>query len=142
MRVVFDTNVVVSGFLWSGAPHQALRIATERRVDAITSEALVDELRDVLKRDKFHKFREHLQKTPEQLVADYLRYTNVIEPAVIPKDAVRDVKDVKVLAAAVGGQATYIVSGDEDLLSLKSYAGILTLNVRDFIQRATPNDAT
>lgn len=136
-RVVFDTNLVVSGLLWSGAPRQALRIAAERRVEAVTSEALVDELRDVLKRDKFHKFLQRLHQTPEALVAEYLRYTGVIEPAPVAPDAVRDLDDVKVLEAALGGQAAEIVSGDDDLLSLRAYAGIEIITVKEFIERVT-----
>ena len=44
MRVVFDTNVVVSGLLWSGASRRALRFAADKQIAAIASEALVDEL--------------------------------------------------------------------------------------------------
>lgn len=135
MRVVFDTNLIISGLIWSGAPRRALQIAMNQRVEAITSEALVDELRDVLKRDKFHKYLERLQRTPEELVTDYLRYTRVIEPALVPEDSIRDIADVKVLAAAVGGQAVYIVSGDEDILILKNFTNITILNVQEFIQR-------
>lgn len=140
MRVVFDTNLVVSGLLWSGAPRQALRIAADKRVTAITSEALIDELRDVLKREKFHKYLERLQKTPEELVADYLQYTSVVEPAPVADDAVRDVDDVKVLEAAIGGKATHIASGDDDLLTLKTYAGIPIMAVRELIDSIQSGD--
>ena len=140
MRVVFDTNLVISGLLWSGAPRQALNIAAAKQVTAITSEALVDELRDVLKREKLRKYLERLQKTPEALVEEYLSYTSVIEPATVPEDAVRDIDDVMVLEAAVGGKATCIASGDDDLLSLNSYADIPILSVRTFIQRVMPDD--
>jgi len=140
MRVVFDTNLVVSGLLWSGAPRRALQIAATQHVTAITSEALVDELRDVLKREKFRQYLERLQKTPEALVQEYLSYTDVIAPVAVPKDTVRDIDDVMVLGAAVGGKATYIASGDDDLLSLNSYAGIPILSVRAFIQHVMPDD--
>lgn len=140
MRVVFDTNLVVSGLLWSGAPRRALRIAADKRVTAITSEALVDELRDVLKREKFHKYLERLQKTPEELVADYLQYTSVVEPAPVADDAVRDVDDVKVLEAAIGGKATHITTGDDDLLTLKTYAGIPIMTVGELIDSIQSGD--
>lgn len=135
MRIVFDTNLIISGSLWSGTPRQALHIAAEYRVESVTSEVLVDELRDVLQRGRFRKYLEQLQKTPEEIVTDFLRYTSVIEPAYVPEGSVRDIDDVKVLAAAVGGQAICIVSGDEDLLSLRSYEGISILSARAFIQR-------
>lgn len=140
IRVVFDTNLVVSGLLWSGAPRRALNIAAAKEVASITTEVLVDELRDVLKREKFHKYLERLQKTPEALVEEYLSYTNVIEPASVPEDAIRDTDDVMVLEAAIGGKATCIASGDDDLLSLKSYTGIPILSVQEFIQRVISDD--
>ena len=68
MRVVIDTNIIVSGLLWSGIPHAVLTLAQTRHVEAITSEALVDELRGVLLRDKFQKRMTARQQTPEQLV--------------------------------------------------------------------------
>ena len=68
MRVVFDTNLIISGLLWSGVPRQTLRIASDKRIIAITSEALVDELRDVLKREKFHKHLKRLQKHLKSLL--------------------------------------------------------------------------
>ncbi|MBW7879156.1 MAG: putative toxin-antitoxin system toxin component, PIN family, partial [Anaerolineae bacterium] len=71
VRIVFDTNVVVSGLLWSGAPRQALRFAAGKRIAAITSEALVDELRDVLNRQKLRRFLERIQKSADELVEDY-----------------------------------------------------------------------
>lgn len=140
MRVVFDTNLVISGLLWAGVPRHALRLAVNQRVTAITSEALVDELRDVLKREKFQKYLERLQKNPEALVADYLQYTTVIEPTPIPDDAIRDMDDVKVLEAAVGGKATHITSGDDDLLTLKTYAGIPIMTARELIDSIPSGD--
>jgi hypothetical protein len=140
MCVVFDTNVVVSGLLWSGAPRQALNIAAARQVSAMTSELLIDELRDVLKREKFRKTLERSQKTPEAWVENYLSYTTIIEPASVPEESVRDIDDLRVLEAAIGGKAVCIVSGDDDLLSLGSYAGIPILPVRAFIQRMMPDD--
>lgn len=140
IRVVFDTNVVISGLLWSGISRQALNIAAAKHVTAITSEVLVDELRDVLKREKFRKYLERLQKTPEALVKEYLNYTTIIEATSVPEHTVRDLKDIIVLEAAVGGRATCIASGDDDLLSLNNYAGILVLSVRAFISHVMTDD--
>lgn len=53
----------------------------------------------------------------------------IVVPAAIPSDAVRDKDDVHVLACAVGGQADYIVSGDEDLLTVGAYQGIPIVTV-------------
>jgi putative PIN family toxin of toxin-antitoxin system len=138
--VVFDTNLIVSGLLWSGSPRQVLRLAADNRVQALTSEALIDELRDVLRRDKFDRYFLRLQKTPDALVNAYLSYAQVIEPQPVPEDAIRDKKDIKVLEAALGGQASYIVSGDNDLLTLKHYARVEILSVQSFLQYVMKDD--
>lgn len=51
MRVVLDTNVVVSGLIWGGQPYQLLRAATDGEVELFTSPLLLDELREVLARE-------------------------------------------------------------------------------------------
>jgi putative PIN family toxin of toxin-antitoxin system len=134
MRVVLDTNLIISGMLWSGTPRDVLRAAANGQVEAVTSEALVDELRDVLKREKFNKYLERLEKSPEDLVTAYLDYTKVVETVSIADATIRDVKDVKMLETAVGGEATHIATGDDDLLVLQTYKTITILNARDFLE--------
>ena len=53
MRVVADTNIVVSGLLWRGNPRRLLEAAREGTIDLFTSAALLAELEDVLSRAKF-----------------------------------------------------------------------------------------
>ena len=50
MRIVLDTNVVVSGLLWSGRPARLLDLLRAGQASAFTSEALLDELAGVLSR--------------------------------------------------------------------------------------------
>jgi putative PIN family toxin of toxin-antitoxin system len=52
VRVVLDTNTIVSALLWGGIPDQLLAAATDARIEIFTSPALLDELGDVLARDK------------------------------------------------------------------------------------------
>ncbi|MBE2183395.1 MAG: putative toxin-antitoxin system toxin component, PIN family [Anaerolineae bacterium] len=58
--MVFDTNVVVSGFLWSGTPQQILHAVQLGDIQRVASEMLVEELRDVLYRPKFSNRLEKL----------------------------------------------------------------------------------
>ena len=142
MRAVIDTNVVISGMLWSGRPRTLLQAIESGHGEIFTTEALVDELRDVLHRPKFTKYLQRLQKSPEDLVTMYLGYAKIVEPTTVPKNAIRDVKDVKVLEAALGGEVDCIVSGDDDLLSLKTYSGIDILSPLAFLSQIEPDDVT
>ena len=53
MRVVLDTNTVVSGFLWGEAPRALIEAAVEERIELFTCAALIEELAGILPRQKF-----------------------------------------------------------------------------------------
>lgn len=53
MRIVADTNTVLSGLLWHGPPRRLLELARQRTVTLCTSPALLAELAEVIARDKF-----------------------------------------------------------------------------------------
>lgn len=59
MRLVVDTNVVVSAFLWQGTPGRLLDMAGEKQVRLFASRVLLDELEDVLGREKLAKPGRH-----------------------------------------------------------------------------------
>lgn len=63
MRIVFDTNVVISGLLWSGSAQRALNLARDGIVVALATEAMLDELREVLSYTKLAKRLQALGKT-------------------------------------------------------------------------------
>lgn len=131
--VVLDTNLIISGMLWGGTPKTILQMAQQHYIQTISSEPLIEELKDVITRDKFQEFLNQLQKTPDDVVNSYLNYTRVIEPIELPQTVVRDMKDDKVIACAVGGQADYIITGDNDLLTLKDYQGIRIVTASEFL---------
>lgn len=140
MRVVLDTNVIISGMLWSGTPRNVLQLAKSEKITTVTSELMLDELRDVLQREKFAKYLQRLDKSPEELVGEYLEYTSIIEPIDLKGDIVRDAKDVIVLETAVGGDANYNVSGDEDLTILEQFKTIEIVNVNKFLNSIESNE--
>ena len=133
-RVVLDTNVVVSGLLWSGAPFQVLKAAQSGQIQLITSEALISELLTVLLRPKFSQRFEAIGKTAESFVENYRALVERVQPAAITSVILEDPKDDDVLACALGGKADYVVSGDNDLLRLGRYEDIPILDVNQFLR--------
>ena len=67
MRVVADTNTVLSAFLWGGLPAEILTAARTQRITLYTSAALVAELEDVLSRDKFAVRLTHVGSTVSRI---------------------------------------------------------------------------
>ncbi len=124
MRIVADTNVVLSGLLWKGPPQQLLDAGRHKQLTLVTSLPLLTELAEVIKRDKFAARLRKAQMSAMTLVEDYAVIAHVIETTALPQPVTRDPDDDQVLACALASKADAIVSGDTDLLTLKSYQGI------------------
>ena len=125
MRIVADTNTIVSALLWRGPSHRLIAAMEDCAIDFYTSRVLLDELADVLPRRKLAKVVRATGKTPGQLIAEYEGFVNVVTPASIRRTVPDDPDDDHVLACALAAQADLIVSGDAHLRNLKRYHGIL-----------------
>jgi uncharacterized protein len=133
-RVVVDTNIIISGTFWRGTPLEVLKMGEAGQYTWLRSDDLAAELHKTLNRRKFDHIFAALGIMPTDVIGLYLSHTEKVSPAEIPADAVRDAKDIPVLACAVGGQADVIVSGDKDLLALGKYANIPILNAAQFLE--------
>lgn len=125
MRLVVDTNVVVSAFLWQGTPGRLLEMAGEKQVRLFVSRAMLDELADVLVRKKLAKSVVATGLTVPQMLAAYRKVVTLVTARQLPQQVSPDADDDAVLAAALAAKADLIVSGDRrHLLILKRFAGI------------------
>ena len=135
MRVVLDTNVVVSGFLWGGVPRQLLQAAREKKLQLYTSTPLLLELTDILGRAKFARKLAAAQLSVDQLVERYALLTTVVHPTIIAPTVLRDPDDDQVLACALAAKADLIVSGDRHLLDFQQYQDIPIVTPADARKR-------
>ncbi len=124
MRVVADTNTVVSGLLWHGNPRRVLEAARAGALQLYTSAALLAEIEEVLQRPKFAKRLSLAGVASHTLVIGYAGLAWLIEPTVIEPVVIADPDDDVVLACAIAARAEAIVSGDNHLLDLKQYEGV------------------
>src|SRR5262245_30848710 len=127
MRAVVDTNVVVSGLLWTGPSHRILQLARAGTIDLFTSPILLAELDEVLNRKKFMRRLELARIEPRELVLEYAALARVVHPPGISPVIDQDPDDDAVLACAVAARASIIVSGDRHLLDLAVFRGIRIL---------------
>lgn len=126
MRVVADTNTVVSALLWGGPPAAVLAAARERRITLFTSAALLAELEDVFSRPKFAARIREVGSSVPQLLAGYRALVSIVRPVALAPTT-RDPDDDQVLACALAAAATLIVTRDRDLLDLGSFRQIRLL---------------
>ncbi|WP_374668994.1 putative toxin-antitoxin system toxin component, PIN family [Ramlibacter sp.] len=123
LRVVLDTNVVLSALVFRGGPAARVRAAWQaERFKPLVSKATAEELIRVLAYPKFRLTADERQ----ELLADYLPWAEVV-PIPEPPPAVppcRDINDLPFLHLAVAGRAKVLVSGDGDLLALAGTRGL------------------
>ncbi len=135
MRLVVDTNVVVSALLWRGAPHRLFQAAQDHAVEFFTSRILLDELEEVLARCKLEKVVGATGSTPAALFRDYQELAHVVPPAETRRIVAGDRDDDAVIACALAARAELIVSGDKRVLDIKSYQGIPIVNAAEALVR-------
>ena len=81
MRVVADTNTVLSGLLWQGAPRQVLESARAGTITLYTSAVLLAELKDVLSRPKFAERLNLARVQVKDLLLGFTALATMVEPA-------------------------------------------------------------
>jgi putative PIN family toxin of toxin-antitoxin system len=124
VKAVIDTNALIAGLLWRGPPHALLEQVRAGTVSLVSSPALLAELADVIGRAKFDAILVKTNTSRERSLAEVRQLAEVIEPPPLPQPVCRDPDDDQVLALALAAKVELIVSGDDDLLSLKSFEGI------------------
>jgi putative PIN family toxin of toxin-antitoxin system len=130
LRVVLDTNVLISGILFGGKPRKILEIAIRGDIRLCLSEPILEELRGVLQRSKFDYSPEMIQSILTELtgIADF------VNPSETLNVILEDPEDNRILECAVEAKANYIISGDLHLLKLSRYRNIEVLNVAAFLE--------
>lgn len=130
-RIVVDTNVAISALLRKDSvPGRAIVKVMESGELIVSNETLV-ELLDILLSPKFDRYvpieirEEFLGRL--QLRALHVNITSTVSVC-------RDPKDDKFLELAVDGGASYLITGDQDLLVLDSFRGIRVVTPRDFLE--------
>jgi putative PIN family toxin of toxin-antitoxin system len=136
VRLVLDTNTVVSGLLWDKAPSQLIDAGLQGHIEIFTSQALLLELEDVLPRRKLARRVAASGLSIAQLVARYALLAQSVLPAVIARTSA-DPDDDQVLACALAAEADLIVSGDHGLLNLKTYQRIPIVGAAEALMRLT-----
>jgi putative PIN family toxin of toxin-antitoxin system len=134
MRVVLDTNVVVSSLLKTHSPLAELLTQAEKLTfDVLISESIQREYKRVIKRPKFHSYLGLSDDDVDSLV-DRLFSRALLVTDIHPIRAVSDdPNDDKFIECAVAGGADAIVSGDKHLLALQSYEEIRILTPAQFV---------
>lgn len=125
LRVVLDTNVLLSGIAYPGSiPGKIMAAWRHGSVEVLLSTFILDELRRVLPR---LANRHGLSSTEIDDLVDILSIqAELVDPLPVDESGLRDANDLPVLGSLLAARADYLISGDKDLLALAERYPILT----------------
>lgn len=119
MKVVLDTNALISSTIWDGSANKTLRLLISKNAKFYSSKAILDEYEKVIRRD-FPQLIGQLPKLMENIIS----FSILAEPS-IRLDAVKeDPDDNRIIECAVASKAEFILTYDKHLLKLKEYENV------------------
>jgi len=135
MKVVLDTNVLVSGTFWDGDSRKILGLLDEKVIVGVLSQEIIDEYRAVLIRDDIVDKIINKNLIASRVVERIISTSIIVKPKnqlFVVKD---DPKDNKVIECAVAAEADYIITKDRDLLRMKKFESITIITPEEFLKR-------
>ena len=129
MRIVLDTNILISGVFFRGKERNLLEIWFSGKFDVICTEEIFEEYSEVLTR-----FTEKSGASKRQKITDIIAKNCLFIKNVYNGKYSRDPDDNIFINCAISGAAEYIVSGDKDLLVLKKIGGLEIITAANFLK--------
>ena len=129
MRIVIDTNVLISGVFFGGFPRKILSAVVGQKITAYATAEIINEYEDIVQ-EMINRKQGHINRT---ILSPLIKAMEIIEP-VTHVEICRDPDDNKFLECAKDSHALYIVSGDKDLLLIERFGNIQIVTAKDFYE--------
>ena len=134
IKIVIDTNILISGTFWNGAPYSIIRLIDLGEVILIMSRPIFAEYDIVVRRDEIMD-KTAYEEAKIKSVREILQTALIVNPVNRIKFVIEDPDDDKFIEAAHEGKADYIISRDRHLLKLKNYEDIQIITPEEFLRR-------
>lgn len=128
IKLVLDSNVLISAIVFGGKPRKILNFIIEGRLALCLSKAIIDEVLEILGK----KFK-YTQRMLFAIEHELMSASFITEPDIEIHYITEDEDDNRILECAVSAECDYIVSGDSHLLSIGKYKSIEIKSVSDFL---------
>ena len=130
MKIVCDTNVLISGVLFGGHARKILQLASRGVLINFLSPDILREVEDVLRRSRFGLRPDHVL----EIVALFKDTFEIVIPSLRVQAIQSDPEDNHVIEAALAARAEFIISGDKHLLKLTEWKGLHVVSPGQFIE--------
>lgn len=130
MRIVIDTNVLISGVFFGGFPRDILSAVVSHKITACATTDIINEYEDTVQ-EMISRKQGHINRA---ILSPLIKAMEIIEP-VTHIEICRDPDDNKFLECAKDSHALYIVSGDKDLLIIEQFGNIQIVTAKDFCEK-------
>jgi putative PIN family toxin of toxin-antitoxin system len=129
MKIVLDTNVLISGIFFSGPPSTILHAWHSRKRQLCVSVDILEEYLNVAERLASRYAGIEYEGILELIVQN----SELVQAPDLPDRVSKDPDDDKFLACALASNTSIIVSGDSDLILVSGYADIQVLPPKAFV---------
>jgi uncharacterized protein len=130
LKVVFDTNIYISGYLFGGKPRQGIEKGRMRYFRLYASRDILDEMEEELAGPPFMLSRNQVHK----IIGNMKGFIEILKVASRAK-GVRDKKDNMLLDCSLAAKARYLITGDKDLLVMGKFKQVEIITIADFLAR-------
>lgn len=130
MRIVIDTNVLISGVFFGGFPRKVLSSVVGQKITACATAEIINEYEEIVQ-EMIDRKQGHIDRS---ILSPLIKAMEIIE-TVTRIEICRDPDDDKFLECAKDAHALYVVSGDKDLLVVKEYESIQIVTAKDFCEQ-------
>ncbi len=130
MKVVLDSNIFISGIIFGGNPRKIIDLIVEGKLRLYISSNILIEIKEVLERDKFG----FSSDVTQQIIIEIESLSELVIPSKRHSVVKRDQDDNIIIDCAIEANADYIITGDDDLLTLKEFKKIKILNPSEFLK--------
>lgn len=130
MKIVVDTNVVISGVFFGGNPRQIVEVIVDGNINAYATTEIVDEYMGIIE----SMIERKQGRLNQSILSPFFLSLKMIESKTVVELS-RDPDDDKFIECAVDAEALYIVSGDNDLLDIGQYEGIQIITAKEFCDK-------
>lgn len=133
MRIVIDTNVLISGVFFGGFPKKILSAVVGQKLTACATTEIINEYEEIVQ-EMIDRKQGHINRA---ILSPLIKAMEIIEP-VTHIEICRDPDDNKFLECAKDSHALYIVSGDNDLLVIEQFENVQLVTAKEFCEKYFP----